>query len=222
MPNLINVPVAPGGSQAQQVDACLSAVKGEYVTIVPSNYSIGEMWMEDSNYAFMNNPVHKSAVELESSTDERWGAVIKKDALIQARRQFPNLTIPESLRRAGIVVDRIGPEDIPFQFDELYNQAKREEEDGNWSMASEIYEHIIKNHANKIWVKGLAARSLFETGNYQKAFQYSQEVNEQRPTVDTLVTEARVHRKQKNFDRAINLYDKAREILEGRQLQWMS
>ena len=83
-----------------------------------------------------------------------------------------------------------------------------------------MYEYIAENHKNEVWMKGLAARSFYKSGEYKKALKYSREVNSTRPTVDTLLTEAKLCRTRNNSNTAINLLRQAEEILEGRQLQW--
>ncbi len=221
MPNLVNVPLRRGCSADEQVDACLAVCQGDYVTIVPRGYPICEMWMEDPLYALLNGAADRPGLELELSGDKLWAAVVRKEVLMQARRQFAHLPVRESLKRAGINLERLKPDDISFQFDELYNEARDNEENGNWATAAQIYEYIADNHKNEVWMKGLAARSFYKAGEFKRALEYSHQVNEERPTVDTLLTEAKICRARNEFNTAISLLEQAEEILEGRQLQWM-
>ena len=66
----------------------------------------------------------------------------------------------------------------------------------------------------------LAAMSFFKAGNYIEAAKLSREVNRHRPTVDTLLLEAKVGRKEKKFGEAIALLERAGQILEGKGLLW--
>jgi glycosyltransferase involved in cell wall biosynthesis len=214
MPNLVNVPVPYGCTAEQQVDACLAACRGEYITIVPSRFPVCETWMEDPLYALLHNAADRPGFELELSTDKLWAAVMRKDVLVHARRQFGHLSVPESLKRSGFCLERLEPDDISFQFDQLYNEAQDNEINGNFVAAGKIYGYIAENHRNEIWVKGLAARSFYKAGDFQRALDYSGQVNRQRPTVDTLLTEAKIWRARNEFGKAAGLLEQAANILE--------
>jgi len=218
MPNLVNVPVPSGLPVDKQVDASLPVCQGEYVTIVPRGFSIFDMWMEDPLYALMNSD--KAAMEVETSNEQLWSGVIRRDVLINARKQFGHLSVRESLVRCGINFDRLKPDDITFQFDELYNEAQDNEKNGNWITAAKMYEYIAEKHKNELWMKALAARTFYKAGQMQRALEYSRFVNEYKPTVDTLLTEAKIHRKQGQYSPAIKLLSRAEDILEGKQLIW--
>jgi glycosyltransferase involved in cell wall biosynthesis len=220
MPNLVNVPLRRGCSADEQVDACLAVCQGEYVVIVPRGFPIHEMWLEDPLYGLLNSATDRVAMELELSSDELWAAVVRKDALVQVRRQFAHLPVRESLKRAGINLERLKPNDISFQFDQLYNEAQDNERNGNCATAGRMYEYIADNHKNEVWMRGLAARSFYKAGEFEKALKYSRLVNEERPTVDTLLTEAKIRRARNEINAAMNLLEQAEEILVGRQLQW--
>jgi glycosyltransferase involved in cell wall biosynthesis len=220
MPNLVNVLLKRGSSFEQQIDACLAVCQGEYIVIVPRGYEIHEMWMEDPLYALLNSNCDREAMELELSGDELWAAVIRKDLLVRMRRHYPHLSVRESLKRAGINLEQLKPDDISFQFDQLYNEAQDNEKNGNWATAARMYECIANNHKNEVWMKGLAARSFYKAGEFEQALKYSRQVNEERPTVETLLTEAKVCRARNKFESAICLLEQAEGILEGRQLQW--
>jgi outer membrane PBP1 activator LpoA protein len=69
-------------------------------------------------------------------------------------------------------------------------------------------------------MKTLAAKASFKAGGHIRAAELSREVNRQRPTVDTLLLEAKVKREKKDFNSAIKLLEKAEQILEGKELQW--
>ena len=214
MPNLVNVPVPYGCSMERQVDACLAVCQGKYVTIVPRRFPICEMWMEDPLYALLNNAADKPGLELELSSDKLWAAVIRRDVLVRARRQFGHLSVPQSLKRSGYHLERLEPDDISFQFDQLYNEAQDNEKNGNWSAAAQMYKYIADSHKNEVWMKGLAARSFYKAGEFERALQYSRQVNQERPTVDTLLTEGKICRARDDFGRAISLLEQAEEILE--------
>lgn len=220
MPNLVYVPVNYGCSDEQQVDAALEKCHGQYITIVPRGFPIDEMWVEDPMNALVNGNKNLHGFVLEQSTDECWGAVVRKDALENARKHYGHLTIRDSLIQAGFGLETLKPDDIPFQFDQLYNQARMHEKEGNWNLAARLYEYAAENHKNEIWMKSHAAAAFYHCGEYEKAIKFSREVNTQKPTVDTLFLEAMVLRKQKEFEKSIKLLEHAEEILNPGKIEW--
>ncbi|OHB85288.1 MAG: hypothetical protein A2Z38_07055 [Planctomycetes bacterium RBG_19FT_COMBO_48_8] len=215
MPNLVPAPVNPATSQARHIDTILERCDSEYIGIVTSGLPINDMWIENPLYALINNPNSHRGYEPEGSTDELWAAVVTKDDLQFARRSFPNLAVRESLKAAGIVLKHPNFEELPFQFDNLLQQAQSAEKDGNWRQAGQIYEFIAENHRNELWMKRLAARAFFKAGDHIQTAELSQSVNRQRPTVDTLLLEAKIKREKKDFDSAIKLLKTAEQILEN-------
>jgi len=220
MPNIIPVPVNPSSSQSQRIDTALARCKGEYITIVPSGFPMREFWVEDSLYALVNSSAKTEGFELEDSTDRLWALVVRKNDLQHARKSFPNLPVRESLSAAGIKIRRLQPEEIPFQFDQLLHEGRSAEKNGDWSEAAEIFEYITEHHQNALWMKTLAAKASFNAGSHIRAAKLSREVNQQRPTVDTLLLEAKVKREEKDLKSAIELLEKAEQILEGKELLW--
>lgn len=214
MPNLTPIPVSPFSSQAEQIDTALKQSQGQYITIVPNNFTIEEMWVEDPLYALINSSVDREAIQLEASTPSAWAAVLRKSDLMNARRKFPNLPVHESLKADGVIVRPLRPEEISFQFDHLLQQAQSAEKDGNWVAAARMFEYIAENYQNDLWMKALAAKAFFKAGCHTRAAELSRQVNQRRPTVDTLLLEAKVNRKQKDFNLAIELLERAKQILE--------
>ena len=220
MPNIIPVLVNPLSSQAERIDAALARCEGEYIAIVPSGFPMREFWVEDSLHALVNSSVNNEGFELEDSTDTLWAVVVRRNELQYARRSFPHLSVRESLNAAGIAIRRLQPEEIPFQFDQLLEKAHAAETNGNWSKAAEMFEYITEHYQNELWMKTLAAKASFKAGGHIRAAELSREVNRQRPTVDTLLLEAKVKHEKKDFHSAIKLLEKAEQILEGKELLW--
>ena len=213
MPNITLVPVNPLSSHAQKIDKSLAGCEGEYVVIVPSGFPVERMWIEDSLYALINSSVSRQGFELEGSTDTFWAAVLRKGDLQYARSSFPNLSVRESLKAADIALRHPRPEELPFQFDILVKGVRMAEEDGNWAKAAQMLEYIADHHQNELWMKTLAAKAFYKTGNFTQALKLSSEVNQQRPTVNTLLLEAKIDRKKRDFGSAIELLERAEQIL---------
>jgi glycosyltransferase involved in cell wall biosynthesis len=220
MPNIVLAPVNPLFSQAQRIDAVLQVCDGEYVGIVPTGFPVKDMWIESSLYALINGSGSREGFELEGSTDAVWAVVLRKADLQYARKAFPHLPLRQSLEAAGIVLRRPGFEEIPFRFDDLLQRACSATKNGSFTEAARIFEYIADHHQNKLWMKAMAAKAFFEAGDYARAARLTSEVNQQRPTVDTLLLEARLNREKKKFNPAIELLKKAERILEGNELLW--
>jgi glycosyltransferase involved in cell wall biosynthesis len=219
VPNLVAIPTAWGTSEGQLVEAALAKCEGDYVAIVPKGFPVEEFCIEDSLYALINSSGGE-AFELEGSTDELWGVVVNKADLKHAREHYPSLPIRESLEAGGISIRRLRPDEIPFQFDQLLIEATLAENSGNWEEASRIFEYMGDHYRNELWMKTRAAKAFFKMGRHEKAADLSREINRQRPTVDTLLLEAKINRQRKDFNSAIELLERAEQILEGKELAW--
>ncbi len=218
MPNLVRVLVNPAFSTAQRVDAALAQCEGRYIGLVPGGLPIKDMWVENPLYALINSSTDRIGFELEGSTDNLWAAVVRKNDLLSARTNFPDLPVRESLRAAGVSIRSPNFEELPFQFDNLLLQAKAEEKDGNYLDAARMFEYIAGHHRNELWMSALAAKAFFKAGEHTTAAELSHRVNQTRPTIDTLLWEAKVRRERKDFRSAIELLRTAEQKLSGPDL----
>ena len=215
MPNIIIIPVDPFMSQLQIIDRVLADCEGEYVAVVPAGFPIRDMWLEDSLYALLNTAKTNEAFELEDSTPDCWGIVVRKDHLWLACEKFPHLSLRDGLMSAGINVSRIRPDEIPFQLDSLFQEAKNEEKAGSYKQAAEIYEHIGEHYHNQLFMRTWAAGASFKAGDFDKAAKLASWLNQHRPVADTLLLEAKIKRKKNDLNSALTLLRKANEIIAG-------
>ncbi len=213
MPNIVTVGVDRSASQIERIAAVLGQCQSEYVSVVPAGFPVGEMWLEDSLYALINNTVENEAFELEGSTDRLRAVVLKTEHLRYAIDTFPGLPLREAIKAAKITLRRIRPDEIPFQLDTLLKKAQNAEKTGDRLGAAGIYEYIAENYHNQLWMKSLAAAALFKAGRDDKAAEICHTVNRQRPTVDTLLLEAKLKRRRGDFHSAVELLEKAELIL---------
>jgi len=221
MPNVVTVLVDSGAPMSARIDSVLAQCKGEYVAIVPVGFPIGrKFWLEDSLYGLINSTGEREAFELEGSTNELWGVVLRSDQLREARQLFPDQSIRGSLKAAGFKIRRVRPEEIPFQFDQLLGQAQERQKHGHWSEAAVMFERIGAEYGNELWMCWQAAQAYFNAGQLDRASQLVGKVNRQKPSVDTLLLEAKICRRNKDFSRAIELLESAERTLEGRELIW--
>jgi glycosyltransferase involved in cell wall biosynthesis len=215
MPNLIPVLVNPAASQANQIDTVLEKCDGEYIAIVPGGLPIKDMWIENPLYALMNNSDSHRGYEPDGSTDELWAVVVTKDDLRFARTSYPNLSVQESLRATGVAFKHPDFEEYPFQFDNLLQKALSAEKDGDFSQAGQMYEYIAENHQNELWMQRLAVKAFFKAADHTRAVELCHDLNRQRPSVDTLLLEAKIKRENEDFNSALELLKAAEQILEN-------
>lgn len=215
MPNVVLVPVDAQSAPQEKVDAALRRAEGAFVAIVPGAMPIEEMWVEDPLYALIHSASDREALLLEGVGEGLWGVVVKTADLRQARRTYPHLSVKESLEACGLRLRPPHPEELPFQFDELLRQAWQAEADGDWALAARAYEHLAARHRNELWMKSLAANAHFRAGHHVQAGRLSRQVNQVRSTVETLLLEAKVCRRNRDFQNAIGLLEQAERGLRG-------
>ncbi len=215
MPNVVFVAVDSLSSQDECVDVALQQADGQYVAIVPQTLPIKDMWLESPLYALIHASSHPEGFLLADATDQGWGAVLRRTDLDRARKAHPHLSVEASLAACGIRVRPPRDDELPFQFDDLVQQAKLAEADGDWAVAARMFEYAAAHFQNKLWMTAMAARAHFEAGRHDRAGQLSSEVNHLRPTVDTLLMEAKIRRQRKDFAIAIQLLSRAEHWLAG-------
>ena len=64
-------------------------------------------------------------------------------------------------------------------------------------------------------MRSLAAKAFFKAADYARAAELIQSINQQRPTIDTLLLEAKIKRENKDVNSAIELLKTAEQILEN-------
>jgi tetratricopeptide (TPR) repeat protein len=131
-----------------------------------------------------------------------------------------HLLLAESVAAAGIKLRKPAVEEYPLQFDNLMTGAEEIEKQGDWARAVEVFEYLARNYQNELWMKTRWANALYHAGQYEHAARIVGEVNSKRPTVSTLLMEARAQQKKEDFWGAVDLLEKAEQILEGSELAW--
>lgn len=214
VPNVVVVPVEAQSSRAERVDVVLRQGDEPYVAVVSCALTIEDMWVENPLYALLNSSAREGFL-VERAGQEGWACVLRRADLEHARRQHPHLSVEASLTTAGICVREPEGRELPFLFDESLRQAMLAEGNGDWAAAARAFEQMAVHYQNELWMKSMAARAYFEAGRHAKAGALSAEVNRLRPTVDTLLLEAKICQKQQDWPRAIRLLHQAEQWLEG-------
>lgn len=221
VPNILGVCVDEASSLSERFDAAFECCDGEYVAVVPSVFRIKYdevAWIEKSLWPLINGNDPDEAFEVTGSNERNWAAVFRRCQVERARSGRGELSVRESVAAAGIKVRLPREDEYPFQFDNLLAGAEEVERQGDYLRASQIYDYIQEHYENELWMKTRRANALYHAGKYGEASSLAKELNRCRSTVATLLVEARIHRKQAEHDRAIELLRRAEGILEGRQL----
>lgn len=213
MPNVALVPVEPGSSVNERVDAALRQAQGQYVAVVPPGLPIKDAWVESPTYALIHHGADREGFLIHAGDSGQWGAVVRRSDLQRARSAHPHLSVKASLAACGIRVRHPESEELPFQFDDMIRDGKLAEADGAWPLAARFFEYVAQRYHNELWMKTMAARAHFEAGHHEAAGRLAVEVNRVRPTIDTLLLEAKIRRQQGDCSRAIELLSQAQQWL---------
>jgi len=214
MPNVVHVPVDSQSSPAQRVDMALQQANGGYVAVLPAGFPVEEMWVENPLYALINSRDCEGYF-IEAASAQSWAAVLRRCDLRRSRTAHPHLSVEASLAATGIRLRHPREEELPFQFDEILRRAKLAQADGDWMRAARLFEQMAQKHQNELWMRTMSARAYFEGGNHAEAGRLSHDVNQRRPTVDTLLLEAKICRERKDFRAALRLLERAEQCLGG-------
>lgn len=220
MPNVVIVPVQAKEPAATRINRSLAVCEGDYVAVVPAGFPVADLWLEDSLYALVELQADCGALILEGSTERCWACVADTQLLRGVRENHPNLSVRDSLAAAGMPARRVQAEEIPFQLDQSLAQARLARDRQNWRQAADILEYAAGRYDNSLWLRSLAAEDRFKAGDYGRCAELCGHVNAKRPTVETLLLEARLRRTNENTDGAIALLRRATQILEGTESAW--
>ena len=214
VPNIVSVEVPENASPRQRIGTTIAQSEGDYTAVVPEDFEVGTFWIEDCLHAFVQGTAEGQVLELEASREFSWAAVMEKWLLIDIMRYYRQ-NLRQAVDDAGVKVRRLRPEEIPFQCDQLLSEAKKYQEKGNWLNAAEVYEYMADSYGNTLWFNTLAANAYYRGGNYDRSDSLITEINKTRPTVETLLLDARIKREKKDIDTAAGLLSRAEQILEG-------
>lgn len=223
VPNLVGVPLESPCPAAERMDAALEVCEGEYTAIVPADYEVdlkGFMWVEKSLWPLMKLDEPNTGFMLPDLKPGQFGGVFRTDELRRARDGCRQMDIEESIASAGIIMRETDIEQYPFQFDFLLAHADRLENEGRYRECVKVFEHLWTNYQNEHWMKTRCANVFNKLEAYEKTIQLIGPVNREKPTPSTLLLEARAHKGREDFVGAIGCYEKAKSILDGRELTW--
>jgi tetratricopeptide (TPR) repeat protein len=149
------------------------------------------------------------------STDTSWAAIFRTRQLVRAREFYSDMPVKDSVLASGIKLRKPDVTEYPFQFDNLVTSAEMAAEDGDFKLASQIYDYTCEHYRSDTWMMTRCANELYFMGDNENAARLASEINAVTPTVSTYLIEARAMRQMGNIESAIKLFERAEEILEG-------
>ena len=217
MPNILPLPVGPPAGGRDRVDKAMKVCEGDYVALISDSVQIATGWVEAPMHALMNSARPLEAIRVGHEDGNIPSAVFRRHELAYARARFPDKTVAESAKAAGIAFRDCEPDEAPFAFDEVESRAASLENDGDFLKADGIYERTAREQGSGLWMKQRAAHALYiATGHDHRAMELCRQLNRARPTVDSLMLEAKLHRRVDRIDEAVTLLEKARKTLQRR------
>jgi hypothetical protein len=223
MPGLVRVPTPDGAPRGVRLDEALRRAEGDYVAVVPAGVQPESLWIEDPLHAAMACGQDDTAFAISSLSPGAppWAAagdwpavVLRRDALRRAREGRTRLSLRASLAAAGIAVRPPAPEERALRFDRFLADAEAMQREGNWVQAAARYGRIRSRWANQRWMEEREAWALFRAGTRDaRAMELASGFNRGRPTVSTLLVEAKLLRRLGRTEEAAVLLERAEQIL---------
>jgi tetratricopeptide (TPR) repeat protein len=217
VPNILGIPVPDDLRLEHRIDTALRFCQGDFVALVPDTWRIAfeeVAWIEKSVYPLLEGDPNVPGFELVGSKPDCWAAVFRSQVLRDARSRFADLSIHQSLHAAGIRIRQPVQAEWPFQMENLISNAEFLERAGAWLDAAAVYEMAERRFGNELWMQTRRANALYQSDRLKEAAEIAIQLNHTRPTVATLILEARIRRKQNRIREAIDLWKKAENILD--------
>lgn len=214
MPNFVPVATADGATRETRLAAALERGEGDYVAVVPPGTTFQMLWVEDALHAATRGD-GRTAFALPGPKAVAPAFVLPTGALARVLRGAGGRPLADALAAAGITLREPGPTEFALQFDRALQEAERLEEDGAWERAAHAYRDIADRFGNAHWMRQRRARALHEAGREGPALDLCRDLN-RRPTVGTLILEARIHRQADRFGEAIDRLEEARRCLTAK------
>lgn len=211
----VHVPVQAGWPWDARVDKAIRHCEGDCIAILPEAASPAAEAIEAACHVLAHHAGREEAVRLGSASNGAFGAVFRRRQILRARQNRPALSIRRSVEAEGIVLRPAAGDELPLAFDLRLQQARAAETEGSFLQAARIYESTGRKHGNALWMAEAVARALYRHGKRDdQALAACRRVNQHRPTVSSLLLEARLLRRNHQIDRACGLLERARDILD--------
>jgi hypothetical protein len=214
-PDLLHVPVTSTCPWDARVDLALQRCQGDCVAILPQRGWPAAARVAQALYALTRHAGRDEAILLKPPRPASWGAVFRTDELRRARSRRPAATIRRSAEADGIALRSPAPAELPFALDQAARAAFAHQFDGNFAQAADVYLGLAGAGSEPLWFSQAAAEALFhEPDRSGEALAACRAVNARRPTVESLLLEARLCRRNRHSDQAAALLERARDLLD--------
>lgn len=217
-PNVVGVPVEPACPWDARVDKALRACGGDLAAVADAEMPVGPDWLDPAAHALSRDDRPDQARLLSDARSGAWAAVFRTDELRRARRRYPALSVRRSAEADGIDLRRPAPAELPCAFDGAMARGQNAERDGNFTQAAGIYRDAAGQDppGNELHALHAAAAALYRDGrNDGRALATCRRINGRRPTVETLLLEARLLRRNGHGEQAVQVLQMARQVLDG-------
>jgi len=215
MPNFVPVPTAAGVSREARLAAALERAEGDYAAVVPPGVTFQMLWVEDALHAATLDD-GRTAFALPGPQAVAPAFVLPTAALARVLRGAAGRPMARALADAGIVLRAPRPDEYALRFDRALQDAQRLEENGAWERAAGAYRDIADRFGNALWMHQRRVRALVEAGRDGEALDLCRDLNRRRPTVGSLLLEARIYRQADRLDEAIERLEQARRWLAAK------
>jgi len=207
------VPVGPGWPWDARVDKALGRVECPCVAILPEPPGGAVGSVQDAWHVLTRHAAEDEAIRIGPAGT--FAGVFRTEQLLVARRRRPALSIRRSIEADGIVLRSPRPDELPGAFDDLVRRARDAADHGRGIEAAQLYEAAGQYSGQTLWTDEAAARALYRHGGHdEQALAACTRVNARRPTVASLLLEARLLRRSGQVDHAAQRLQRAREFLE--------
>ncbi len=211
MANLVHVPVDPAAPLEARIDAALAGCDSEWSAVVSPGLTVQRGWVEGPLkwIRCANGPT----ACLLGEPGQPWSVLLATETLRDIRDRFAGLSLRGGLSSAGMQLQRVDGADL-FAFDQALAQADAFQQQGQYARAAAEFESVAAGHPNRLWALQRAAAAHWLNGQADAhAARLLDEVNRQRPTVESLLLASRLYRRQNDNHRAKELLEHAEQLL---------
>jgi glycosyltransferase involved in cell wall biosynthesis len=215
-PTIRPVPVSAKYSQGSRVDAALKRCEGDFVAVVPQGLPIRPYWVENPLYALQQSGRAREAAVLQDANRDHWAVMLSKRDLVRARKRHPTASVRRGLEKAGVRMRTLAADELPLLMDRAIEDADTCLKTEDYYHAGEKYDAIPAVEGNTLMLKARAAWAFYKDGSCdERALGLCRSVNAYRPIVDTLLLEAKLHRRLGNLHEATRLFESVRDMIQG-------
>jgi glycosyltransferase involved in cell wall biosynthesis len=214
LPNLTTVTVASNASRDHRIRAALDETDGDHVALLHPGVQFQTAWVETALHTLHYSNRPREGVYYDAGQKEFPAAVFRADELKAAARDQPDLPIRSIVTGPDWQIREPRENEHPFGYDRMLTVAQELESEGDMLRAGHTYRRMRERYGNELRMDYLAARAYAELPDRRmQAMELCRRLNDSRPTVDSLMLEAKLHRQAERLEDAMRLLERAQCIL---------